>query len=201
MATASVTIEATFPARFLDGLLQGLEGPLGGRVGRDVVRLLRDSVVSEFRDEHFLRPGGGSTPWKARAPFGPNQKSGPLLGGPTGVLGSAWAGGPGGFSEVKPLEVEVGISHPAAAMHRGGAGTSVRPNQTTRVRAKKPGARGLPAMFWFHGMQNGVWISPEKLRREGLVIPARPHAGGNPKLCDDIARRVLEGLKTSGADA
>lgn len=194
MAEATLSIGITLPRNFMAGILGVVEGPFAGERGKGVVADIRASINSEFRSESFLRPSGGSTPWKARVPF-PEERIGALLGGTGGTLASKWQGGPGGFETIEPGKVEVGIRDSYASVHRGGTGTDVNPSQVTTVRANTIGARGLPSMYWFLGMVKGVWISPQKLAREGLKIPARPHAAGNPKLNETIAKRIVAGLK------
>jgi phage gpG-like protein len=184
-------VKVTADLSGLDRMEAVLRAPFGSGRGRRAVEVMRSSVASEFREHQWLTPDGGALRWKETLPFGDRPEKEPL-GGPSGTLARAWAGGPSGFSTIDPQRAAIGISHPGAAMHRGGSGTDAR-ERVTIVRPRKTGAKGLPSMFWYLGLTFGAWISPRRLER-GLEIPSRPHATSNPKLEADLAAIVRSAL-------
>lgn len=188
---ATLSFRVTADLSGLDRLAAVLRAPFSGGRGREAVLAMRESVRQEFSEHEWRTPDGGSLRWKETLPFG-DKPEGEPLGGPSGWLARAWAGGPSGFTVQRPDRVAIGVSHPAVAMHRGGSGTEAR-ERVTIVRPRKTGARGLPAMFWYLGMRFGAWISVRRLER-GLEIPSRPHATSNPRLVEaleGVIRRAL----------
>ncbi|MEM1181173.1 MAG: hypothetical protein AAGM22_22715 [Acidobacteriota bacterium] len=175
----------------LGKLLDAFKAPFRG-MERQGVKAMRKSVASEFAGRYWHTPQGRKIPWAPSKPFG-RRPAGSPLGGPGGSLAQAWAGSAGGFEVMGPERLAIGVDMPFAALHRGGAGTSADLRET-RIKAKRIGAQGKPAMHWRLGMEFGVWISPAKLLTEGLSIPSRPHATSNPELADALAGRLLDNL-------
>lgn len=157
--------------------------PFAGKQGDRVLAAVRRAIGEEF-DRGAERTDGGFRPWPKTNAFGRRPATRPPLGGRGGSLGSAWQGGAGGFSRVRPTEIQLGVRLPGAAIHRGDLGPQVA------IKAKKRGARGLPAMFWALGLGFGVWLSPERLRARGVTIPARPHARATASLASIVAEAL-----------
>lgn len=176
---------------------QILTAPMSEGRGARMIDALRASVAREFSQVGWSAPQGGVQPWKETLPFG-NRPKKVTLGGSSGSLAKAWAGGAGGFSFIEPGRAGIGVNLPGAAMHRGGSGTEAG-RKVTIIRPKKYGKNGVPAMFWALGFKYGVWISPKRLER-GLEVPSRPHATGNPALIQALQDRFLAAL-LAGAGA
>lgn len=190
MGTVSLKLTAAPALRRLAAMSSAAREPMGGDAGRQVVAAIRSSVAKEFAGGYWLTPQGGKRQWKSVHPFG-TRRVGDPLGGSSGSLARAWAGGAGGFSRSTARTAEVGVRMAGAAVHRGGGGARVALRET-HIRAKKIGKGGRPAMHWLLGMKYGVWMSPEKLRTQGVAVPSRPHATRNPDLNREIIRIVRE---------
>mgnify|MGYP001595898127 FL=1 len=149
--------------------------PFGGTVGRDAIKAARKVIMSEFSRGGHYRPAGGFDKWPSGHDFGTHQAPPVPLGGLNGRLARAWNGGPGGFDRVSAdgQSAVIGVSIPWARVHRGPDSNPVAGRFTT-IRPK----RGLK-MRHFLGMNFGVWMSAERLKR-GLKVPTRPHATDNP---------------------
>jgi len=188
--TLSVTVN--FKDALLGRARQILGAPLSGERGAAAIKAVRKSVAREFRQLGWSKPGGGVQRWKPVKPFGDKPGGGPPLGGSGGSLARAWAGGRGGFTTTSRDRVSVGITHPGAAVHRGGDGTDAG-NRITLIRPKRFGKGGVPLMFWALGLGKGAWISFKKLKK-GLEVPSRPHATSNPELVRELERQFLVSL-------
>lgn len=182
--------------RSLEQVSRALDRPMSRDVGRRIIRAVRGVINEEFTRGVWLRPSGGSAPWKQGHDFGSHKAKRPPLGGPGGRLARAWAGGRGGFSESDGNSVTIGVRLPYAAVHRGGV-ENVQAGRITVIRPRRKGKGGRPAMFWFLGLVLGVWLRKETLRR-GLKVPARPHATDNPKTRQAVAE-ILADLIASRA--
>lgn len=177
-------------------------------VMKKAVALIRDSVAREFLNRAWYPPEGGSIPWTPLVPFG-NRRNGsekPLI--DTGALFEALMGqGPGGFVQIGPRSVSVGVSasaFPYAKLVRGGTGANIRlspwiirPRKAARGRSKT-GARRW-AMFWFLGFTYDVWLTEATLER-GLRLKPRPFMTANPELERRLAR-MAEKYVTKGQAA
>lgn len=169
--------------RAVEAMLRGAQAPFGGARGTRALKAIRAAIAEEF-SRGAERTDSGFKPWIKSHDFGTRKAANPPLGGTSGRFAKAWAGGAGGFSIVTPVAITLGSRLPGAAMHRGDLGDVVT------IRPKKTGAQGQPAMRWKLGRSFGVWISARRLR-EGLKVPARPHARATQALAEIVARSVF----------
>lgn len=172
MSGITFNIQIIPAGRFLGGIQAVLENPMGGGRSAEVTRALRESVAREFAAGAHSLPSGGTRPWKENVAFGTRELPSIPLGGPSGSIASAWAGSStGGFvglHETSPERVAIGVSHPAAEMHRGGQDGSE--GSTTMVLTHKAAA------FLRHAYE----VDTEG--GNSVTIPARPHGTTNPGL-------------------
>jgi len=169
--------------RAVESILQSAQAPFGGARGTRALKAIRAAIAEEF-SRGAERTDAGFRPWAKSHDFGTRKAANPPLGGTAGRFAKAWAGGAGGFSIITPVAITLGSRLPGAAMHRGDLGDVVT------IRPKKTGAQGQPAMRWKLGRSFGVWISARRLR-EGLKVPARPHARATQALAEIVARSVF----------
>lgn len=165
------------------------------------VAVMRDRVREEFDGKQWFAPSGSTVGWAPLVPFGQRSPERPPLIG-TGAYAAAWQGvGTGAITQIRPDGATIGVSgsvFPFAAALRGGAGPDPS-TAPTLIRPKKrsAGKRGGWAMFWFLGLELGVWLSQATLAR-GLRLPGRPHATPHPelrrRLAATIRRYVLAGV-------
>lgn len=143
---------------------------------RKVVSEWRALIRQEFQTGRWRPPSGSPRPWPDRKPFG-DRPGGPSRLQESGTLLSAWMGGAGAVERITRQGGVFGVTGiPYAVVHRGGAG-DVRVADARRMFRIAVTQR----MFMFLGIVKGVWLSPKK-RREGILIPARPHATVNPEI-------------------
>lgn len=146
--------------------------PFGQARGRRSIRAVRKVAAREFARGGGFSPGGSFNAWKRTKPFG-NRPVPPVpLGGTSGPLARAWAGGPGGFSFVRGKRIVLGVTLIYAAMHRGGVNTPS--GRITVVRAKRFTSSGQSLMRLKFISSFGVFVSEAKARA-GMRIPGRPH--------------------------
>jgi hypothetical protein len=190
----SVTVSDN-ATRSISKLISGLRAPMKGKVGAEVIAAARKVIAEEFSKGGWFRPRGGFSSWPKGHDFGDKKAPSTPLGGPSGSIARAWAGGKGGFSRVTDggAGVLIGVSgSPKFAVHRGGqAPTSMA--GFTIVRPK----RGQ-AMRFFLGGQFNAWISAARLAK-GLRIPSRPHATDNPKTRAAVVEVIRRSLLASVA--
>lgn len=197
----SVNVKVGTAARF-DDVLARAEAPFAGETGRAIAAAMRTgpgSTGEQFAGSREISMSG-STAWRKTQPFGRRPAPARTL-VRSGALEAAWTGaGAGATSRFGPKSVAIGVDtnvFPQAAVFQSRNGAVVR--------ARKKGARGLPAMYWFLGMQYGVWCDPWKLASTGFLI--RPRAVSiNPQVLARVQGIVIEGItgksaKTSPAPA
>lgn len=188
--TATFKVDVGRLGRRIRELSIGSSNAFAGPLGDEVIRAVRDSVAREFDRGGWLRPQGGFQRWDKGKEFGEKEPADQPLGGSSGRIAQAWAGGPGGFAQKFAKRVVVGVTAPWARIHRGGQG-NVSEFKTTQV-------RGSLAMWWYLGLNFDVWVSREKVMNVGFTIPARPHATTNPALREEL-RRIVARYMTSKA--
>lgn len=169
-------MRVTPAGRFLAGIMEVLDAPMAGPRGIAVTAALRASVAKEFAEGAHSLPEGGTRPWAENVEFGTRVLPETPLGGPSGSLAQAWAGASsGGFLALEERQddrVLIGVSHPSAAMHRGGDDASE--GETVMDLTFKA------ASFLRH--EYGVEVKGGDV----VHIPARPHATTNPALEEAI---------------
>jgi len=188
--TATFKVDVGRLGRRIRELSIGSSNAFAGPLGDEVIRAVRDSVAREFDRGGWLHPQGGFRLWPRGMEFGEREAADQPLGGGSGRIAQAWAGGDGGFAQKTAKRVVVGVRAPWARIHRGGQG-NVNEFQVTRV-------RGSLAMWWYLGINFDVWVSQEKVMNVGFAIPARPHATTNPSLREEL-RRIVARYMTSKA--
>lgn len=140
---------------------------VGQQVADEVMRSGPGSVAEQFAAESEISPRG-SSPWPATAPFGRRGMPERTL-NMTGRLEAAWLGiGAGSITRLAPNAVTVGVD--TQVMPHAAVFQSETP---TVVRGRARGAGGRLAMFWYLGMQFGVWISEARLLAGLLIRPRR----------------------------
>ncbi len=185
----SVNVRIGDAARF-DDIVARAEAPFAGETGLAIAGAMREgpgSTGAQFAGSVELGFNGSRT-WPRTQPFGNRAAPARTL-VRSGALESAWTGrGAGATTRIGAKNVAIGVD--------GQLFPQARVFQSTNgavVRAKKKGARGLPAMYWFLGMQYGVWVSPWKLASEGFLI--RPRAVSlNNAMLGRVQKIVIESL-------
>lgn len=188
--TVSLRIDIGRLGQRLREMAIGLRNPLRGRAGQQVIAAMRRSVAREFELGGWFAPRGGFRRWAPNATgpaggaaFGSRRAPSVPLGGASGRIARAWAGGPGGFVRQTENRILLGVRAPWAAVHRGGTGAEISDSRSTTI-------RGTMSMWWYLGLHYGVWMNRERLLAHGIKIPARPHATSNPELRAEI-RKIL----------
>lgn len=197
-ATISTRFEAASVLRRLRGRVSVLEAPFSGPRARAAIEGMRNVIRKEFARGGYFNSSGNFIRWKPGHDFGDKKAQNPVLGGPSGKLGRAWLGGPGGFqgATLGGKGVEIGVGGPVskfAAVHRGG--NPVRVNRVTIVRPKKRSSSGTGTAMRYHlGLRLHAWISERRLA-QGLRIPARPHVLRSPQIAAAVKKPLLEALR------
>lgn len=192
MAVVTVTVKATggFQSK-VRAIAEEMRAPMRGQLGQEVVKAMRRVVNQEFSQGGGFRINGGIQRWRKSKPFGNRPAPSTPLGGTSGSIARAWAGGEGGFSNVIEggTGVEIGVSgHPKFRVHRGG-NESINAGGVTVIRPKSG-----DKMRYKLGLSFGVWISRARLER-GLQIPTRPHAQASLRLSEEVKKVVAKRLK------
>ena len=186
---ARLKVGARSNLKQVNAAMRVMGAPMADGRGQRVAAAIRRPIAEEFAGGfHYTRTGSRER-WQPVPAFGTRPATVPPLGGPSGSLARAWAGGQGGYQKINPRSATIGVNLPFAEVHRGGARGQKR---VTRIRAKKIGAKGLPAMWWFLGMTFGVWLNPDKLLADGVAVPSRPHATKNPRTVELVRDALLE---------
>lgn len=178
----TIGLKIQVPARIFGRVLDVLDAPFAGERGAQAIAEMRKSVAQEFAAGGHSTPEGGFRPWAQNVPFGTRELSNPPLGGASGFLARAWAGGEFGFQEQSASRVAIGIDHPAAPVHRGGEQAQ---EEISEQRPTDPQLTFLRAQY-------GVRVG----RSTVLRTPSRPHATRNPDLEKAVAaifERALSG--------
>lgn len=180
MARIKLKIASKFET--LEGVTRRVKAGLQGPAFEIVKRAAERTADEEFSRGAFAQPQGGFKAWKPRHPL--SKKRGPLLGGVGGSIRRSWQIRPTGR-----FRVVFASRHPGAAVHRGSARGGPR-ETTTRIMPKRFDVDGRPLM-WRALARKGIFMSPAKLARRGVVVPSRPHLGPSRRL----RRRVNQGLR------
>lgn len=169
--------------------------PFQAATGSDAIAAARGVIRTEFQRGGYYNSSGTFVSWKPGHDFGDRKAQRPVLGGPSGRLGRAWLGGPGGFSKTTAggVGIQIGVTIPWAPVHRGGNQT-IRVNRVTVVRPKRTASGGGTKMHYHLGLRLNAWISEDRLRK-GLRIPARPHAMNNPKTSKAVGEVLTRAIR------
>lgn len=189
-ATVLVSFVPTLKATGFEKVRRYLGSPLTGTPGAEVVNAMRASVAAEFRRGAWSRPDGGTTVWKPVEAFGTRPPTVPPLGGESGRLGRAWAGGSligvTGFNGLSANRAVIGVrsSRPWPIRHRGGdraVGVS-----TTRQIVTPKMSRMIVGRY-------GVFLRPGR----DISLESRPHATTNPALVAAIRKIVSKAIEVA----
>jgi hypothetical protein len=171
----------------LNAQIDAISQPFGGSRGDAVLAAVRKAIAEEF-SRGAERTDSGFKKWAKSHDFGTRKAAVTPLGGGRGRYARAWAGGEGGSARVNAgREIIISVRLPGAAMHRGDLGDVVT------IKPKRQGDAGRSPMFWALGLGFGVWITPSRLR-QGLKVPARPHARATASL-GKIVQAAWLGIK------